>query len=57
MFCAIFGRILQIIQTFARKEKLIDECNKWFEDNHLYIVFHDEKKMKIKVFFVFFLIQ
>jgi len=54
MFCAIFQRLLFILEGIARlfsveNSLIIDKCNEWFEKNHLYITFDKDKKFNAKI--------
>jgi hypothetical protein len=54
MFCALFGRLILILENIARtiaieNVDIITECNNWFEKNHFCIEFKQENHMTIKV--------
>jgi uncharacterized protein (DUF1330 family) len=54
MFCAIFNRLLLLLEYAARvlsvkNNTMIVECNKWFETNHFFIEFKEEENIRAKV--------
>ncbi len=51
MLCAIFSRIILILENCAREDNIVSVCNSWFLENHLKIIFDDEQKIQIKVNF------